>query len=124
MSFLEILQELANGVRGGVAATIMGTDGLSIQQYARPDSGRSGCDVESVAIEYGKVIDEIKKASGLLNLGIVEEVLISTAGKDVLLRIVSDEYYIAFVLGENSNVGKARYFLRKAAEKTKKEILK
>ncbi len=122
MSFLEILQELADGVRGGVAATIMGMDGLSIQQYVCPDSGRFGYDVETVAIEYGKVIDEIKKASGLLNLGAVEEILVSTAGKDVLLRIVSDEYYIAFVLGESANVGKARYLLRKAAEKARKEI--
>ncbi len=119
MSFLEILKDLTEGVKGGVASTIMGMDGLSVEQYVSPGPGY---DVDAVAVEYGKVIYEIKKASALLNLGTVEEVLVSTAGKDVLLRVVSDEYYIAFVLDGNANFGKARYLLRKAASKAMKEI--
>lgn len=119
MSFLEILQDLTEGVKGGVASIVMGMDGLSVEQYA---ASHPGYDVDAVAVEYGKVMYEIKKASALLNLGTVEEVFVSTAGKDVLLRAVSDEYYIAFVLDGNANVGKARYLLRKAASKAVKEI--
>ncbi len=118
MAFLEILKEMVDGVEGSIAATIMGMDGLSIQHYAA--SGEY--DVDAVGVEYGKVIDEIKHASTLLNLGEVEEVIVSTHGTDVLLRMITTEYYIAFVMGHNANAGRARYFLRKAAVKAKEEL--
>lgn len=118
MSFLEILKEMVDGVEGGVAATVMGMDGISVQQYA----GAREYDVETVGVEYGKVIDEIKNASALLNLGEVEEVMVATAGKDVLLRMLTPEYYIAFVISHEANAGKARYLLRKAAVRARKEL--
>lgn len=118
MSFLEILKEMVDGIDGGVAATVMGMDGLSVQQYISAGE----YDVETVGVEYGKVIDEIKNASTLLNLGEVEEIMVTTKGKDVLLRMLTPEYYIAFVVSHEANVGKARYFLRKAAARAKKEL--
>lgn len=118
MSFLEILKEMVDGVEGGVAATVMGMDGISVQQY----TGAREYDVETVGVEYGKVIDEIKNASALLNLGEVEEVMVATAGKDVLLRMLTPEYYIAFVISHEANAGKARYLLRKAAVRARKEL--
>lgn len=118
MPFIDIVKSLVAGVQGGIAATIMGMDGLPIEQYI----GASGYDVETVGVEYGKVIEEIKNASALLNLGNVEEVMVATAGSDVLLRMVSQDYYIAFVLQHDSNVGKARYLLKKAAEEAAVEL--
>lgn len=118
MSFLEILKELVDGVTGGTAATIMGVDGIAVTQYTVPGD----YDVETVGVEYGKVIDEIKNASTLLNLGTVEEVMVATAGMDVLLRMVTQDYYIAFVVGKDAKSGKARYLLRKAAAKAAKEL--
>ncbi|MBI5493337.1 MAG: roadblock/LC7 domain-containing protein [Deltaproteobacteria bacterium] len=118
MAFLEILKDMVEGVGGGVAATIMGMDGLSIQHYA----SSSDYDVDSVGVEYGKVIDEIKHASTLLNLGEVEEVMVSTHGTDVLLRMVTPEYYIAFVIGHGANAGRARYLLRRATARAKEEL--
>lgn len=118
MSFLDILKELVDGVKGGVAATLMGMDGLPIQLYA----GAAGYDIETLAVEYGKVIDEIKNASTLLNLGTVEEVTVATGGTDVLLRMVTPEYYIAFIIGHGTNAGKAKYLLRRAAVRAAKEL--
>lgn len=118
MPFIGTLSELVDGVDGGVAATLMGIDGISVQQYIKA----GGCDVETVGVEYGKVIDEIRKASSLLDLGSVEEVLVATAASDLLLRMVTQEYYIAFVLGHDSNIGKARYLLRRAADKAMEEL--
>lgn len=118
MPFLDILKELVDNIPGGLAATIMGMDGLSVEQYIAV----SGYDVETVGVEYGKVVEEIKNAANLLNLGTVEEVMVATTGKDVLLRMASPEYYIAFVLGDGANIGKARYLLRKAARMAGKEI--
>ena len=118
MSFQDMLQELVDGIEGGAAATLMGTDGIAVTQYA----AAKGFDVETVGIEYGKVIDEIKNASALLNLGTVEEVIVTTAGMDVLLRMVADEYYIALLIKKDSGTGKARFLLRKAAARAAREL--
>ncbi|MBI2412217.1 MAG: roadblock/LC7 domain-containing protein [Deltaproteobacteria bacterium] len=118
MAFLEILKELVDNVKGGLAATVMGVDGIAIEQYI----GESRLDVETVGVEYGKVIEEIRNASRLLNLGEVEEVLVATAGNDLLLRLVNHDYYIAFVAGPEANIGQARYLLKRAAAKTAKEL--
>ncbi len=117
-SFREILKGLVEGVDGGMAATLMGIDGISVEQYMKA----GGYDVETVGVEYGKVIDEIRKASSLLDLGNVEEVMVATVSSDLLLRMATQDYYIAFVVGHGSNVGKARYLLRKAAEAASCEL--
>lgn len=119
MPFIDFLKELVDGVDGGVAATLMGMDGIAVEQYIRA----GGYDVETVGVEYGKVIEAIKNASGLLDLGTVEEVMVATQTSDILLRMATPEYYIAFVLGHNSNIGKARYLARKAAERAAEELV-
>src|SRR3989337_3531124 len=91
MSVLEVLKELVEGVEGGIAATLMGMDGIAIEQYIKA----GGYDVETVGVEYGKVIDEIRKASKLLDLGSVEEVMVATAASDLLLRMATHADYIA-----------------------------
>ncbi|MEK7772878.1 MAG: hypothetical protein AAB307_00905, partial [Deltaproteobacteria bacterium] len=91
----------------------------SVQQYCV----KAGYDIESLAIEYGKVIDEIKKAAALLNLGSVDEVLVRAAESDIIIRIVTAEYYMALVVRHGAGVGKAGYMLKKAASKVKSELL-
>jgi len=120
MSFQDMLKELVEGVSSGAAATLMGTDGIAVTQYA--SASASDCDVETVGIEYGKVVEEIKNAATLLNLGSVEEVIVTTAGLDLLLRMVSEDYYIALVIKKDSGTGKARFLLRKAAAVAAREL--
>lgn len=118
MAFFEILKELVDSAKGGLAATVMGMDGIAVDQYA----GESRYDVETVGVEYGKVIEEIKNASRLLNLGEVEEVMVASTVNGLILRLVNNEYYIAFVVGPDANTGRARYLLKRAAVKTSKEL--
>ena len=98
----------------------MGTDGLAVAEYARPGARY---DVETVGIEYGKVIDEIIGASTLLNLGAVEEVFVSTPGTGLFLKILTPDYYLAFVVDSVTVLGRARYMMRRAAADAKKELL-
>ena len=119
MAFLDILKELVDNVSGGFAGTIMGVDGISVQDYVKEGSS---CDLETIGVEYGNIVGEIKKASEVLNLGEVEEVVISSHGVKVLLRLVNKEYFVAFVLTPEGNLGKARYLLKKAANTARREL--
>ncbi len=119
MAFIDILKDLVHGVNGGMAAAIMGVDGLPVEHYSAPASRR---DVDIIGIEYGKVVGEIKNAAGILGLGGLEEILVKTSAADVILRVVSPEYYVVFIAGPDVNAGKARFLLRRAAAKTRKEL--
>jgi predicted regulator of Ras-like GTPase activity (Roadblock/LC7/MglB family) len=119
VAFHEILKEMVDGVEGGYAGTLVGMDGVSVEQYI---SEGATCDVEAVGVEYGRIIDEINKVSEILNLGEVDDIAIASHGTKILLQLVTGEYFLALALSPGGNMGKARYFLRKAARKTGKEL--
>jgi predicted regulator of Ras-like GTPase activity (Roadblock/LC7/MglB family) len=121
MGFLEILKELVEGLEGGYATTVMSVDGVAVQNYSRANAG---CDIETLGIEYGSVLAEIKKAAEILKLGSLEEVSITLETLKVVMRIITPEYFIAFAVSKGANIGKARHLLRKASRNAEKEILR
>ncbi|MBE9529280.1 MAG: hypothetical protein IME99_08590 [Proteobacteria bacterium] len=119
MPFYGILKELVDSTTGGVAATLMGTDGLAVQSYPTENYP---CDIESIGVECGGAVEELKKASEALKLGSVEEVVVATSTSSLVLRLVVPEYYIAFVIDPGAGAGQARYRARIAARKVKSEL--
>ncbi|MBI5599520.1 MAG: roadblock/LC7 domain-containing protein [Deltaproteobacteria bacterium] len=121
MEFKGILREMVDGVDGGYAGTIMEKGGITVEDYVREGSG---CDIETLGVEYGKALDEIRKASRVLKLGDAEEIVISSGGNRVILRIVTPDYFLAFAVRGGAALGKARYLVRKAASRAGKELLR
>ncbi|MBI5287030.1 MAG: roadblock/LC7 domain-containing protein [Deltaproteobacteria bacterium] len=119
MDFGEVIRQMVEGVEGGVAGTIMGRDGIAIQDYVREGMDY---DVEAVGVEYGKVIEEIKRVAGTLNLGEVEEISIAGQGFTVTIRFINRDYFAILVVNNRRNLGKARYLLKKAVTKVRKEF--
>jgi len=126
MPFLEILKDLVEGVDGAVGAAIMGPDGLAVEKYLGGGGGvgGGGYDIEAAGVEYGKVVEEALKAAKVLNLGVLEEITVGAGDSTVILRMAAPQYgyYIAFAMKAGSNVGRARYLLRRAALKARKEF--
>ncbi|MDH4227433.1 MAG: roadblock/LC7 domain-containing protein [Deltaproteobacteria bacterium] len=119
MDFQAVLKEMVDRVNGGVAATIMANDGIPLQNYVKAGGT---CDLESLGVEYGKVMVELKKAAEVLSLGGIEELVITSGGLKVVIRIVSPEYFAVFALTPEGNVGKAKYYLKRAAQNVAKEL--
>lgn len=119
MGFLEILKQAVDNVKGGIAATIMAKDGIALQNYVK-ESG--AYDMDSLGVEYGRILEEAKNASSLLKLGEVEELSVSAQGTTIIMRLVNKDYFIAIVLGSGGNAGKARYYLKRAAAGVRKEL--
>lgn len=119
MTFYDILKDLVEGVEGGSAATLMGMDGVAIHKYAREGSE---CDVETIGIEYGRVVSATNNAAQILSLGDFEEMTVVMRGLTLILRMVTPQYYIVFAVDEKTAAGKARFRVRKAAVMSKKEL--
>ena len=119
MIFDEILEEIAQRSDGLMGVVIMGMDGIAIGEYLVDET----CIIQTVGIEYASAIKSIQNASVSLSAGKVEEVFISTQSSTFILRLVTDDYFIAVVLGPDGNHGKARYLMKLAAPRLVQEFM-
>lgn len=117
--FDELLTEAVNSVAGGVAGVLMGYDGIAIAQYFKPCDG---VDLQLIVVEYANILKEIRKAVEILDTGAMEEVAIKTARFYVVVRAISDEYFLALTLERDGNFGKARYLLMRDAPRLREAL--
>ncbi len=118
MIFQEILEEIVQRSKDVKGAVIMGMDGIAIGEHIVDP----GCSIQTVGIEYASAIKNIQRASQSLAAGHVQEVIINTQGSMFILRLITDEYFLAAALGPEGNHGKARYLMRLAVPRLVKEF--
>ena len=119
MIFEEVLKDIALGTDGVQGAVIMGMDGIAIGEHIVDPS----CSIQTVGIEYANAIKSIQNASESLSAGKVQEVLINTQSNLFILRLITDEYFIALALSPEANHGRARYLVRIAVPKLAGEFV-
>jgi predicted regulator of Ras-like GTPase activity (Roadblock/LC7/MglB family) len=120
MSFTSALRSIVDGCGGGVGAALMGSDGIAIEQVearALPadfaQEGGVGDELAALGVEFGRILDEARKAADSLGGGAVEEACLRMARFWVLLRSVDAETFLVVVLAPEGNLGKARFLMRR-----------
>jgi predicted regulator of Ras-like GTPase activity (Roadblock/LC7/MglB family) len=119
MEFKAILKMLVQQCNGALGGVIMGYDGIAIDEYL---TDTAGLDVQTLAIEYASVLKEIKRTVGVLRTGELEEVSIISQQCSVIVRGVSDDFFVALVLTADGNFGKGRYLLKREAPKLREAL--
>ena len=117
--FKEILEKIVNSCSGGIGAVLMGYDGIGIDQYCIEDSI---LDLNLVGIEYSNVIKEIISAAEILSIGKLQEVSIKTDQYYVIIRSVTDEYFVALIVENRGNYGQGRYLLMRESYPLRMEL--
>jgi predicted regulator of Ras-like GTPase activity (Roadblock/LC7/MglB family) len=114
MSFAPILRKIVDECGGGLAAALMGADGIPIEQVAgSAASAEAGEQVAVLGVEFGRIVDEMAKASDAVEGGAVEEVAVRLARCWVLLRTVDPETTLVVTVAPEGNTGKARFLMRR-----------
>ena len=110
MTFREILANVVNGTPGALGATLIGADGIAVDEYMID----SDVDASALAVEFQRVLEEARKlarthlgGSG----GGLEELILTTETQQLLFRQVDDEYFVVVVLDRSAILGKARYLV-------------
>jgi len=119
MSFRKTLKDLVDSIDGGHGAVIMGYDGIPIDEYIKEDVP---LDVQLLSVEYATLLKEIKRTIDVLKTGEMEEISISTGLSRVIVRPVSQEFFVVLVLDREGNFGKGRYLLKRDAPKIGQEL--
>lgn len=117
--FAEQIKNVVDNVNGGIAGLIMGLDGIALDHYVT--SGRE-FDVDTVGMEFSFILTQVRKAGEILEIGGVNEMVVKSEGMTLLIRMLTDEYFLAIVLGANANYGKTRFLMRLAETKLRPEL--
>ncbi len=124
MSFTGLLREIVEGCGGGIGAVLMGTDGIPIEQVvmAPVPEGPLAEDLATAGVEFGRILDDIRKASDALSGGAVREAVVVLARFTLLFRMVDEDVFLVLVLGADGNIGKARYLIRRHLPAVRKNL--
>jgi predicted regulator of Ras-like GTPase activity (Roadblock/LC7/MglB family) len=124
MSFKTILQAIVDGCGGGLGAALMGNDGIPIEQVTA--SARASAmprdDVGAAGVEFGRILEEIRKASDALGGGSLTETVVSLAHFILILRHIDDDTFVVLALAPDGNLGKARYLIRRHLLELREEL--
>jgi predicted regulator of Ras-like GTPase activity (Roadblock/LC7/MglB family) len=118
MSFLEVLKETVGKVDGAVSAMIIGTDGISVQEYAMERL----VDLTGLSAEASAMIKDISLAADNLGLGEAREFSIISERCGIIMRKINSDYYLALVIKPDGNYGKGRFILKTAVPKLEGEF--
>jgi predicted regulator of Ras-like GTPase activity (Roadblock/LC7/MglB family) len=109
--FAEALRKIVDHVDGGIAAVVMGLDGIPVDTYVRQ---RDKLDVTTVGMEFSFIIGQVRKAGDSLQVGSLEELSVKAQRLVLVCRMISPQYFVAVAVSPEGNVGKARFLARMA----------
>ena len=118
MSFIEVLKDTVAKVDGAVAAMVIGTDGISVQEYTQEKL----VDLTGLSAEASAMIKDVSLAADNLGLGEAREFSIISDRCGIIMRKINSDYYLALVIKPEGNYGKGRFILRTAIPRLEGEF--
>ena len=110
--FSELLRKVVDNVDGGIAAVVMGLDGIPVETYTRMNDK---VDVNTIAMEFSFILGQIRKAGESLAVGNLEEFSVKAQRLVLICRMIAPQYFVAIVMAAEGNFGKGRYLVRMTA---------
>jgi len=108
MDFSDILKEAVDKVDGAVAAMILASDGIPVQEYVTEKL----IDLTGLGAEASAMIRDVGYAAENLGLGQAREFSIVSDTCGIIMRKITEEYYLSLVIKPEGNYGKGRYVLK------------
>lgn len=113
MSFEATLQKMVADCPGAIGIALMGSDGIPVAECAAAEPAGDPSEAAAAGVEFGRILDEIRKASDALGGGRLDEAIVALARFTLVFRAVDDELFLVVALAPGGNLGKARFLLRR-----------
>lgn len=117
--FRDNLRRLVEQTPGGVAALLMGFDGIAVESFAAENNKQ---DIQTIGMEFSYILTQVRKAADTIDAGTVEEVTIRTDRVTLAIRVLSKDYFVALAIAPTGSTGKGRFLLRVTAPKLQAEM--
>ena len=113
--FRENIRKLVDKLDGGVAAVLMGFDGITVDSFAKTGFDGALPDIQTLSMEFAHLIAQARRTLQSLDAGALEEFTLRTDTLTLAVRVLTQEYFLACAVLPNGSVGKARYLMRMSA---------
>ena len=113
----EILRKIVESTPGAKGAILMGFDGIAVEQYVTDDT-----DIESMAMEFSFRFLELRDAANSLEMGAISDITLKAEFGTVLVRVLSQEFFVTVLLENAAHMGKGRWMLRSKAGALNSEL--
>ena len=115
--FRDVLQGIVDRVDGGLAASLIGLDGIAIESIKR-----EGVPLDAMGAEFGGFVKSIRLSNTELNTGDVLQFSLVTEKYLTFLSSVTPDYYVLLVMKPEGNYGRARFELARAKQQLRDEL--
>ena len=107
--FSGLLQKMVERIDGAEGAVIMGLDGIIVERASLGGSE----DLDLIAAECTSLLRNSVRTSSDTGLGELQELLMVTNQVTFVIKLLNPEYFVLLALDPGSNLGRARFELRK-----------
>ncbi len=108
--FLERLGRVIKRIDGALALALVDGDGIPIEAV----NSRPEIDLEALAAESVMQMRSVAAAHSELGAGPLRHYCVETDSQTLMVSFVAEGYYLLLVLDQGSNLGRARFELRRA----------
>lgn len=120
MIFREHLERIVESTPGALSAAVMAFDGIPINTFDAPNNPH---DINVVIAEYVTTAHQLQTtAETLPGAGPFVDLCIAAENLCCVMRPLTDEYFLAVLLGPDGLIGKARFLMRLAHPELVKEL--
>ena len=110
--FESLFEQLDSSVPGLRAVSVVGNDGIEIEQYVKSELAH-----DVLSAEMTGILRTLERLQGELSLGTLQEVVVRTNTQNLFMFSLSGGIYILMVTESPATTGKARYEVQKLAHK-------
>jgi predicted regulator of Ras-like GTPase activity (Roadblock/LC7/MglB family) len=118
--FKEVLETIIERTEGSLGALIMGLDGIAVERSLKQEGQEANLDI--AAAEFTSLVKSAQRAGKDTGLGGLRELVISLDDAVLLMRLLSQDYFVVLAISPEGNLGRARFELRKAELKISSEF--
>jgi predicted regulator of Ras-like GTPase activity (Roadblock/LC7/MglB family) len=111
---VDTLQSIVDHTPGAMGAILMGFDGITVVQAMAEGAN---VEIEPIAMEFSYHLTELKKAAQARTLGAVTDITIKAERGTLLIRGLTDEYFVCVLFRDPRHLGKGRWVLRSNVER-------
>jgi predicted regulator of Ras-like GTPase activity (Roadblock/LC7/MglB family) len=116
--FSEILEEVVKAVPGARGAIFVDWEGEAVDTFSTIGTTA----IKLVGAHWGIVYYQARSALEKQDVGAVEELILTFADQQVIIRRVTDEYMVIMTLQDGGNLGRALGKLDWAITKLREEM--
>ncbi|OGF61813.1 MAG: hypothetical protein A2Y62_20540, partial [Candidatus Fischerbacteria bacterium RBG_13_37_8] len=103
MDFREVLNQIMQKLDDAYGLFLMGYDGIAIEKSLRSCS----LNLDMLAAEYTNFLRVIDNSLASNNAGNLDELINVTDNVVILLKLITNEYFLFMVMNKDANFGRA-----------------